>query len=385
MYEHHFGLSKQPFRITPDPEFFFSGGNRGAVLEALNYAMIRGEGIVKVVGEVGSGKTMLCRMLERELPGSCEVVYLGNPNIPPSEILHAIAFELGLETTTADSKLKVQHALHAYLLNRHVENRRVIMFVEEAQAMPVETLEEVRLLSNLETSNEKLLQIVLFGQPELDEKLTGHNIRQLRERITHAFDLAPFDREQIREYVNARVRGSGYRGDTLFNAAAIRELERHSAGLLRRINVLADKALLAAFAANATTVGPDHVRMAAKDSAFDPVPEGASKWRWAVLGGVAATVALVVIFFLARDEQGRLQAPAVTAQPSASGETVAVPPAPAAANLRSDQPESGISAGQAARFDDNQNLLPTLSERTGLVTTAHLRPRLEEGTPVAAD
>ena len=199
MYEQHFGLAKPPFRITPDPEFFFPGGNRGAVLEALVYAVMRGEGIVKVVGEVGSGKTMLCRMLERELPPSCEIVYLVNPHLTPAEILHAIAIELGIELDPAEVKLKVMHALQEYVLAKHAQNARVIVFVEEAQGMPVETLEEIRLLSNLETTQEKLLQIVLFGQPELDEKLDLHEIRQLRERITHGFELAPFDADQIRD------------------------------------------------------------------------------------------------------------------------------------------------------------------------------------------
>ena len=199
MYEKHFGLAKPPFKITPDPEFFFPGGNRGAVLEALVYAVLRGEGIIKVVGEVGSGKTMLCRMLEQELPHFCEIVYLVNPRLTHAEILHAIAFELGIDIKAEDDKLKVQHALQAYLLAKHAENIRVIVFIEEAQGMPIETLEEIRILSNLETTRDKLLQIILFGQPELDEKLNQRVIRQLRERITHGFALAPFDIEQIRD------------------------------------------------------------------------------------------------------------------------------------------------------------------------------------------
>jgi MSHA biogenesis protein MshM len=183
MYENYFGLDKAPFRITPDPEFFFSGSNRGAVLEALLSAVARGEGIVKVVGEVGSGKTMLCRMLERELPGGCEIIYLANPRLSPDEILHAIAIELKLQVAHRASKIEVMRLLHAYLLEKHANNRSVVMFIEEAQGMELETLEEIRMLSNLETTQEKLLQIVLFGQPELDDKLRLHEIRQLKERI----------------------------------------------------------------------------------------------------------------------------------------------------------------------------------------------------------
>lgn len=268
MYSQHFGLTTTPFRITPDPAFFFPGANRGAVLDALVYAISRGEGIVKVVGEVGSGKTMLCRMLERELPANCEIIYLANPRLAPDEILHAIAIELQLPLATTATRLEAMRALHEHLLARHAANKHVVMFVEEAQGVPLSTLEEIRLLSNLETSQEKLLQIVLFGQPELDEKLASHDIRQLNERITFRFELAPLTADEIRDYVNTRLRTSGYRGSDLFSPSAVRELTRHSRGLLRRINILADKALLAAFAANARQVRGKHVRLAARDSAF---------------------------------------------------------------------------------------------------------------------
>lgn len=272
MYCRHFGFTKSPFKITPDPELFFPGGNRGAVLEALVYAIARGEGIVKVVGEVGSGKTMLCRMLERELPAHCEIVYLANPRLEPDEILHAIACELQLGVTPGLGKLEVLHRLQDYLLEKHAVDRRVVMFVEEAQAMPLASLEEIRLLSNLETTQEKLLQIVLFGQPELDTKLSAHEIRQLNERITYRFELPSFKPPAVRDYLNTRMRQSGYRGTDLFSGAAIRELARYSRGLLRRINILADKALLAAFSCNDHKVRPKHVRMAARDSEFTLSP-----------------------------------------------------------------------------------------------------------------
>ena len=269
MYTQYFGLNKPPFKITPDPEFFFSGGNRGAVLQALLYAVARGEGIVKVVGEVGSGKTMLCRMLERELPENCEIVYLANPRLSADEILKAIAIELHLSFAKDASKMEVMRLLHAYLLEKHANNRSVVMFIEEAQGMDLETLEEIRMLSNLETTQDKLLQIVLFGQPELNEKLGVHEIRQLKERITYSFDLSPLNRAEIRDYLNTRMRASGFRGNDLFSAGAIRTLERRSGGLLRRINILADKALLAAFSRGGRLIKPLHLRMAAKDSEFD--------------------------------------------------------------------------------------------------------------------
>ena len=178
MYLEHYGLDRQPFKITPDTSMFYEGSKRGAALEALIYAISSGEGIIKVVGEVGSGKTMLCRMLEVKLSDIVDVVYIANPSLSPDNILHVIAHELHLDVRNDESKLDVMQKLQVYLLRKHADNRQVVVFVEEAQSMPVETLEEIRLLSNLETDQHKLLQMVLFGQPELDDKLAQPQIRQ---------------------------------------------------------------------------------------------------------------------------------------------------------------------------------------------------------------
>lgn len=284
MYYQHFGLKEPPYKITPNTDFFFSGGNRGAILDALVYAITHGEGIVKVVGEVGSGKTMLCRMLQTILPENIESVYLANPSVAPEDVLHAIAFELQLELPENADRLKVMQALQAYLLQRHEEGRQVVIFVEEAQGMPLETLEEIRLLSNLETRQDKLLQIVLFGQPELDENLNQEHIRQLRERITHRFSLGPLQTKDVGEYLIFRLRAAGYHGPHLFTDAAVRKLSKASEGLVRRINILADKALLSAFADNVYQVVPRHVDAAIHDSEFGPKP----KWYQTYSGKLAA-------------------------------------------------------------------------------------------------
>lgn len=274
MYLEHFGLSRPPFKITPDTTLFYPGSKRGAALEALKYAIISGEGIIKVVGEVGSGKTMLCRMLEQELPEHVEVVYIANPSLAPENILHVVAFELKLPVNNDTSRLTVMQLLHEYLLQKHANNRQVVVFVEEAQGMPIETLEEIRLLSNLETSDHKLLQMVLFGQPELDEKLRNPSIRQLKERITHSFYLDPFPRSEIYQYLNFRMRAVGYRGPDIFNQAVASNIEKKSQGLTRRINILADKALLAAFAEGGHGITSRHINIAARDSDF-----GQAAWR----------------------------------------------------------------------------------------------------------
>jgi type II secretory pathway predicted ATPase ExeA len=294
MYCTHFGFDQSPFRITPDPAFFFPGGNRGAVLDALLYAITRGEGIVKVVGEVGSGKTMLCRMLEREMPPRCELIYLANPNLNPEEILPAIACELKLPRVAGTGKAELLHQIHDHLLARHADNRRVVMFVEEAQCMPPATLEEIRLLSNLETSHDKLLQIVLFGQPELDTKLSRHEMRQLDERITYRFQLAPLGPRELRDYLVCRLTASGYRGPEVFTPGALRTLARGSQGLLRRINILADKALLAAYSGGARQVSAQHVARAVRDSEYRSstrLPR--TLWPWsAVAASLLALAAL---------------------------------------------------------------------------------------------
>lgn len=291
MYYAHFGLNQAPFKITPDTRLFYPGGNRGTVLDALIYAIVNGEGITKVVGEVGSGKTMLTRMLAQELPDDVEIVYIANPSLTPDNILHAIAFELKLDAAATAPRHQVMQKLQEHLLAKHAQNRRVVMFVEEAQSMPVDTLEEIRLLSNLETHEDKLLQIVLFGQPELDDNLSGRSIRQLKERITYSFYLSPLETEQVRDYINSRLRICGYRGDALFTRGAIRHITTYSEGLLRRINILADKALLAGFAENAQRIDVRHVRLAARDSEFRG-PLHARRYAWA--GGLALVVMLGV-------------------------------------------------------------------------------------------
>jgi len=268
MYLEHFGLCRRPFKITPDTSLFYKGNKRGASLEALKYAIESGEGIVKVIGEVGSGKTMLCRMLEQELPSRIEIVYIANPSLSPENILPLIAFELNLDIENIDNKLKVMQQLQTYLLEKHANNKQVLVLVEEAQSMPVETLEEIRLLSNLETNDDKLLQMILFGQPELDEKLKLKNIRQLKERITHSFYLEPFNNDDIYQYLNYRMHAVGYRGPEIFSEKIISTISKESQGLTRRLNILADKALLAVYAEGAHELQKKHIKMAVQDSEF---------------------------------------------------------------------------------------------------------------------
>ena len=294
MYEDYFGLERPPFKITPDTSLFFEGGKRGDILAALVYAVHRGEGIIKVVGEVGSGKTMLCRMLQLKLPDTVEIVYIANPSVSAEDILFVIAHELELPIARDSSKHEVMRMLQEYLLQRHMENKQVVLFVEEAQGMPLDTLEEIRLLSNLETAEHKLLQIILFGQPELDQNLSQQSIRQLRERITHNFELEPLTQEEIHSYLNFRMRQVGYTGPELISNNVAKKIEVHSEGLLRRINIIADKILLSAFAEGTHNLNSKHVSAAVNDSAFDiEKPRRSSPLWWIfLLVGVSLAFAL---------------------------------------------------------------------------------------------
>lgn len=265
MYLEHFGLTEAPFKITAHTQFFFTGANRGETLQALTYAITSGEGMVKVTGEVGAGKTMLCRVLMERLPDTVETIYLAVPSLSRDEMLVVVSEDLGIDTRSA-STTKLIRALQEKLVAIHAEGKQVVALIDEAHAMPLETLEEIRLLSNLETSHHKLMQIVLFGQPELDQHLMLPKMRQLKERITHSFHLQPLPEHQINDYLNFRLRAAGYKGPNLFSKDAIELIADASEGLTRRINIYADKTLLAAYAEDTHTVTADHVRAAIADT-----------------------------------------------------------------------------------------------------------------------
>ena len=295
MYLDHFGLNEPPFRITPHTDFFFDGANRGATLDALIYAITHDEGIVKVSGEVGSGNTMLCRVLMERLPEFVTIIYLANPSLSRDDILYAIADELGLEVPGNARSSAVMRALQDHLIQSFGKGRQVVVLIDEAHAMPVETLEEIRLLSNLETNRSKLLQLVLFGQPELNDVLARPDMRQLKERITHNFGLTPLVREDIAHYLDFRMRAAGYRGPSVFLPAALKMIAQSSLGLTRRVNILADKALLAAFSSGCHEIGPKEVRAAIRDCEFSDAPYGrrASIKREAIWIIAASLVALL--------------------------------------------------------------------------------------------
>lgn len=335
MYLEHYGLAEAPFRITPHTDFFFAGANRGATLEALVYAITHDEGIVKISGEVGSGKTMLCRVLMERLPQSVVVVYLANPSLSRDDILYALSDELGIEVPEQSRAATVMRTLQEHLVGLYSEGKQVVVLIDEAHAMPMETLEEIRLLSNLESNRHKLLQLVLFGQPELDETLARADMRQLRERITHNFKLEPLVREDIDQYLDFRMRAAGYHGPSVFAPAALKLIAKASAGLTRRINILADKALLASFAAGAHQVGAREAKAAIKDSDFSPAGRSSKRqntpggWFWAA-GGALVTLTLIGLMKLLVPAAEPASPPGLPPQPApATAPDPAPSPAPA--------------------------------------------------------
>ncbi len=326
MYLEHFGLNEPPFKITPVTDFFFAGANRGEILDALVYAITDGEGIIKISGEVGSGKTMLCRMLLDKLPTNIKAIYLANPSMSRDELLYAIADRLQLDLEGKRVNVILQ-SLQNHLEAMYERGERVVVLVDEAHAMPLETLEELRLLYNLQVGKHKLLQIVLFGQPELDEKLSQTNMRQLKDRIVHHFTILPLSPKIVHDYLMFRMRAAGYKGPDIFSPNAEKLIGKTSQGLMRRVNILADKSLLAAFVENTHKIEERHVQAALRDSEMTPMRNWGGRRHVSVLGGLILFAAILAGagWFL---NQERIQ---VTPKPPKKIEPALVAPASAVA------------------------------------------------------
>lgn len=311
MYLQHFGLRETPFSLTPDTSFFFACSSYQEALNTLLVAARNGEGFIKITGEVGNGKTLLCRKFlatlnqgrqSTTLIGTQDqeaaiaaseprfiTAYIPNPYLDPSSLLLALAeeFRVPLEKDT-NQHLLLKGLTHA-LLECARNGQRALVCLDEAQAMPLESLEVLRLLTNLETEKRKLLQVVLFGQPELDERLRHHSIRQLRQRISFQYDLQGLRKNELERYLRHRLAVAGFAGETLFSAGAVGKLHRISGGTPRLVNIVAHKALMLAFSEGRQQVSARHIRDAAADT-----PEVRRDWLpWAVaLTGAAVIVSL---------------------------------------------------------------------------------------------
>jgi MSHA biogenesis protein MshM len=282
-YLRHFGLRELPFGITPDTSFFFGYQSIQEALNTLLIAVSNGEGFIKITGEVGTGKTLLCRKFLSTLGPSWVTAYLPNPKLEPRTLLLALAEDLGV--TGADIEHRLEKEFMQRLLHIARQGKRVLLCMDETQAMPLRTLETVRLLTNFETEKRKLLQVVLFGQPELDRKLESESVRQLRQRITFQYTLKALAGQEVADYVAHRLTIAGYSGTGLFTKGALKAMQAGSRGIPRLVNILAHKALLSVYGEGARLVEARHLRNALEDT-----PAAASP-RWFWLRGQSGTPA----------------------------------------------------------------------------------------------
>ena len=300
MYLEHFGLHELPFSITPDTSFYLALPTHQDALNTLLISTRTGEGFIKVVGEVGTGKTMLCRKFLGMLdPKTHITAYIPNPYVEPMVLLSAIADELRIDYGESLNQHQLLKLINTFLLEAYATGRRVVLCLDEAQAIPVETLEALRLLSNLETERRKLLQIVLFGQPELDERLQGPSIRQLRQRVSFSCGLKPLSKDEVRDYIAHRIAKAEYQGPRLFTDRAVKKIYRASSGFPRLVNILAHKSLMVAYGEGRREVDKTHVRQAIKDTESLQYPVHGLKGRIKkVLVALTTTVVISVGLYL---------------------------------------------------------------------------------------
>jgi MSHA biogenesis protein MshM len=290
MYTAHFGLSEPPFSITPDTSFFFGSPHSQEALNTLLVAARTGEGFIKITGEVGTGKTLLCRKFMATLGDDFVTAYIPNPYLEPRTLMLALADELEIELDKDVDQHRLLKSITARLMALAGEGRRVLLCLDEAQAIPVESMEALRLLTNLETEKRKLLQIVLFGQPELNRKLELESIRQLAQRITFHYHLGPLSRDDLDFYVAHRLRVAGFDGARLFGRGAINRLYGATGGVPRLVNILAHKALMLCFGEGKHQVSPQHVQAAARDT-LGVANRKKRRWPLAALLGLAPALA----------------------------------------------------------------------------------------------
>ena len=277
-YLGHFGLREAPFGITPDTDFFYPCRSSQQALNTLLVALENGEGFIKIIGEVGTGKTMLCRKLLTTLDETSWVsAYVPNPNLEPRALLFAVAEELGLAIDQNMDQYRLLKRLGLTLLDLARGRRRVVLCMDESQAMPLETLEVLRLMTNLETEKRKLIQVVLFGQPELDVRLASESVRQIRQRITFQQALEGLDEQEVGAYFAHRLRVAGYSGPSLLSHGARRALYQASRGVPRLVNILSHKALLLLFGEDGAQLEHRHIRDAAADT---PAAAPPRPWWW---------------------------------------------------------------------------------------------------------
>lgn len=290
MYQKYFGLKEIPFSLSPDTSYFFAYGHYANALNTLLVAIRSGEGFIKVTGEVGTGKTLLCRKLMNTLQDKVKILYIPNPQLTAFGLQVAVAEELGLKITRYSHRMNKM--ISDKLLEIAGEGKRVVLCIDEAQAMPEETMESLRLLTNLETEKFKLIQVVMFGQPELDTLLNRNSVRQLKQRITFSYRLLPLDKPGMDAYILHRMVVAGFQGGMIFDTKALEKLHQASRGIPRLVNILCHKSLLVSYGQGTRSVGVTNVQMAISDTEDTQLSNTRQHW-WKRFVASFAAVALV--------------------------------------------------------------------------------------------
>jgi MSHA biogenesis protein MshM len=293
MYLYHYGIKELPFTLTPNTSYFFGLPSHKEAIQVLLTTLKTGEGFIKVTGEVGTGKTLICRKLLNELPEHFVAAYIPNPYLTPTELRRAVASELNVLLTDHTDQQEFTQRIQQRLIRIHQQNKGVVLIIDEAQALPVESIEALRLITNLETESRKLLQVVLFGQPELNDKLSLPELRQLKQRVTFSYTLKLMDSDQVYQYVKHRMNVAGYRGGDLFDRKCCALIFKASEGTPRIVNVLCHKALMLAYGEGMQTITQLHVKLSIKDT------EAAYQSNHVVLISSVSALVLVLSFSLA--------------------------------------------------------------------------------------
>ena len=299
MYNKFFGFKEKPFKLVPNPAYFYLSKSHEEAMAHLNYAISQGDGFVEITGEVGTGKTTLCRTFLESLNGSVEAAYIFNPKMGPKQLLKTIIEEFGIRVSSDNTKDLID-LLNAFLIKKKASGKKVILLIDEAQNLNRNVLEQLRLLSNLETNRDKLLQIILVGQPELSEMLNSHALRQVGQRITLSYRLSPLKFNECKEYIQYRINIAAQKSAIKFDRSAYRHIFKYSKGIPRLINIVCDRALLTAFVLNQFKISASVAKASVKELASrgQVKNSGLTTGKWALIGiSMLSIVFWVVVFY----------------------------------------------------------------------------------------